>query len=473
MVKEKNYNKIIMTVFLIGAFFMTLNETLLYIALPELMHYFDLPRTVIQWLASGFMMVMGIVYPLSALIIQWFTTRRLYLGLIVIFSIGSLIAGFAVNFPMLLAGRMIQAIGTGLMIALITNTMLFIFDKSVRGKAIGTFSLVVMFAPAIGPTLSGVIIEALGWRWLFFIVLPFMILTFILGAIFLKNVGEVTRPKVDILSIIFSTVGITGIIYSISNISQNDGIVLTPLIAITFVIGIVFGGLFVYRQLRLDTPILDFRVFLFHNYRKGMMVYVVILLSMFPTEIVLPMYLQGPVDLPAKIAGLVLLPGALINGLLSPIMGGLFDKFGPRKLIVPGLIALLGVSIFYIVVQPELPIFLFVLSYFVLMAGISTVMTPIGTNSLNALPSQSYPHGSAIYNMIQPVVGAIGISTFIAMITGVQNAKLKGETTVTQQLENEAMTSGLHVTYLFALILIIIGIVIALTITNASKEKED
>lgn len=166
--ENKSYSKIIMTVFLIGAFFMILNETLLNIALQELMHYFDISRTTVQWMASGFMMVMGIVSPLSALIIQWFTTRRLFLGLLVIFTTGSFVAGFAVNFPMLLTGRMIQAMGTGLMIPLIMNAMLLLFDESLRGRVMGTFGLIIMFAPALGPTLSGVIVDYLGWRWLFF-----------------------------------------------------------------------------------------------------------------------------------------------------------------------------------------------------------------------------------------------------------------------------------------------------------------
>ncbi|EJG5085499.1 DHA2 family efflux MFS transporter permease subunit, partial [Staphylococcus pseudintermedius] len=345
--ENKSYSKIIMTVFLIGAFFMILNETLLNIALQELMHYFDISRTTVQWMASGFMMVMGIVSPLSALIIQWFTTRRLFLGLLVIFTTGSFVAGFAVNFPMLLTGRMIQAMGTGLMIPLIMNAMLLLFDESVRGRVMGTFGLIIMFAPALGPTLSGVIVDYLGWRWLFFSVIPFMLFTFVFAFIFLKNVGEVTRPKIDVLSIILSTVGITGLIFSVSKVSSVAGGLLNWQIAVPLVIGLISIIAFIRRQFILEEPILDFRVLHYHNFRKGMIIFVIVMMSMFASEIVMPMYLQGPMGFSAKVAGLILLPGALLNGLLSPFMGGLFDKFGPRKMVIPGLFLLLVVAIFY------------------------------------------------------------------------------------------------------------------------------
>ncbi|MBW3110160.1 MFS transporter, partial [Mammaliicoccus sciuri] len=215
--------KIIMIVFLVGTFFMILNETLLNIALKELMSVFDVDAPTVQWMATGFMLVMGVLTPLSAVVNQWFTTRRLFLGLVTIFSIGTLTAGLAINFPMLLVGRMIQAAGTGLMIPTVMNAMLMLYNENERGKIMGQFGLVIMFAPALGPTLSGVIVDYLGWRWLFLIVIPFMLFTFIFAYRYLQNVGEVTRPKIDVFSIILSTIGIATIIYSVSSVSSTEG----------------------------------------------------------------------------------------------------------------------------------------------------------------------------------------------------------------------------------------------------------
>ncbi|ARJ51201.1 MDR family MFS transporter [Staphylococcus lutrae] len=469
--ETQKHSKMIMAVFLIGAFFMILNETLLNIALQTLMQYFDISRTTVQWMASGFMMIMGIVSPLSALIIQWFTTRRLFLGLLIIFMIGSLISGFAMNFPMLLTGRMIQAIGTGLMIPLIMNAMLLLFDESVRGKVMGTFGLIIMFAPALGPTLSGVIVDYMGWRWLFFIVIPFMLFAFVFGFVFLKNVGEVTKPKIDVVSIMLSTVGITGLIYSVSRVSAVQGGILNWGIAIPLIVGLVCIVAFIRRQLILEEPILDFRVLQFHNFRKGMIIFVIIMMSMFASEIVMPMYLQGPMGFSAKVAGLILLPGALLNGFLSPFMGGLFDKFGPRKLVIPGMLLLLGVAIFYTTVHPGLPVYIFVLAYIVLMIGTAAIMMPVSTNGLNALPQDKYPHGTAIFNVLQPIAGATGIAIFVGIVSGVQNRVLEKYVHITQDIRNQAMTSGMHSAYIFAVVLLIIGLILAFRLTNASQEK--
>ncbi|UEX89827.1 MDR family MFS transporter [Staphylococcus ratti] len=471
--EKNNYSRIVMTVFLMGAFFMILNETLLNIALHELMKDFGISRTTVQWMASGFMMIMGIVSPLSALIIQWFSTRRLFLGLVVIFTIGTLIAGSAVNFPMLLTGRMIQAIGTGLMIPLIMNAMLLLFDESIRGKVMGVFGFVIMFAPAIGPTLSGFIVDYLGWRWLFFIMVPFMIFTFIFAMLFLKNVGEVTRPKIDFLSVILSTVGVTGIIFSISKMGATEGGLFNPLIFVSMIVGIICVFFFIRRQYQLETPILDFRVLKYHNYTKGMIIFIIVIMAMFASEIVMPMYLQGPMGFSAKIAGLILLPGAILNGILSPFMGNLFDKFGPRKLVIPGLVLLLGVTFFYTTIHPGLSVLVFVVAYIVLMIGIAAIMMPASTNGLNALPKEKYPHGTAIFNVLQPIAGATGIAIFVGIVTGVQNMSIAQHSNVTKAVQDEAMTTGMHVAYYVALVLILIALVLAWTLTNASKEKNE
>ena len=274
----------------------------------------------------------------------------------------------------------------------------------------GQFGLVIMFAPALGPTLSGVIVDYLGWRWLFLIVIPFMLFTFIFAYRYLQNVGEVTRPIIDVFSIILSTIGIATIIYSVSSVSSTEGGFSSSSIYITLIIGIITMILFVFRQLKLEEPLLDLTVFKYHNYTKGVIIFVVVIMTMFASEIVMPMYLQGPMGFSAKVAGLILLPGALLNGFLSPFMGAIFDKIGPRKLVVPGLIILLCVSIFYSTIHPGISVWVFVIVYIILMISISAVLMPANTNALNALPKEMYPHGTAVSNMLQPIGGALGIA---------------------------------------------------------------
>lgn len=463
--------KIIMIVFLVGTFFMILNETLLNIALKELMSVFDVDAPTVQWMATGFMLVMGVLTPLSAVVNQWFTTRRLFLGLVTIFSIGTLTAGLAINFPMLLVGRMIQAAGTGLMIPTVMNAMLMLYNENERGKIMGQFGLVIMFAPALGPTLSGVIVDYLGWRWLFLIVIPFMLFTFIFAYRYLQNVGEVTRPKIDVFSIILSTIGIATIIYSVSSVSSTEGGFSSSSIYITLIIGIITMILFVFRQLKLEEPLLDLKVFKYHNYTKGVIIFVVVIMTMFASEIVMPMYLQGPMGFSAKVAGLILLPGALLNGFLSPFMGAIFDKIGPRKLVVPGLIILLCVSIFYSTIHPGISVWVFVIVYIILMISISAVLMPANTNALNALPKEMYPHGTAVSNMLQPIGGALGIAIFVSIMNGGQRAALEGIKNPTVDQINHAMTQGIHQSYWFGIILLALAVIVGFTVTRANYSQ--
>lgn len=463
--------KIIMIVFLVGTFFMILNETLLNIALKELMSVFNVDAPTVQWMATGFMLVMGVLTPLSAVVNQWFTTRRLFLGLVAIFSIGTLTAGLAINFPMLLVGRMIQAAGTGLMIPTVMNAMLLLYNEHERGKIMGQFGLVIMFAPALGPTLSGVIVDYMGWRWLFLIVIPFMIFTFIFAYRYLQNVGEITRPKIDVFSIVLSTIGISTIIYSVSSVSSTEGGFSNPSIFITLIVGIVMMTLFVFRQLKLDEPLLDLKVFKYHNYTKGVIIFVIVIMTMFASEIVMPMYLQGPMGFSAKIAGLILLPGALLNGFLSPFMGAIFDKIGPRKLVVPGLIILLCVSIFYSTIHPGISVWVFVVVYIILMISISAVLMPANTNALNAIPKEMYPHGTAVSNMLQPIGGALGIAVFVSIMNGGQTAALQGIKNPTTEQINNAMTVGIHHSYWFGIVLLVLAIIVGFTVTRANYSK--
>lgn len=465
---SKVNTRVIMITFMIGAFFAILNETLLNIALTKLMKVFDIDAPTVQWMATGFMLVMGVLMPVSALLIQWFTTRQMFIGVMSIFLIGTSLAACAVNFPMLLTGRMIQAVGTGLLIPVIMNTLLLIYEPKVRGKVMGTFGLVMMFAPALGPTLSGVIVDLLGWRWLFISVIPFTLFSIFFAVKFLQNVGEVTRPKVDILSIILSSIGIGGIIYGFSSAGEHPAGFLSKDILLIVAVSLLSLVFFVLRQLKLEEPLLDVRVFKYKNYALGIGLFLIVIMAMFASEIVMPMYLQGPLGYTAKVAGLLLLPGALLNGLMSPVMGTLFDKLGPRKLMIPGTIVLVGVTVFFSNINPSMPIWSFVLVYIVLMLSVSAIMMPANTNALNELPKELYPHGTAIASTLQPIGGALGVAIFVSIMSQGQNNYIAKQTVpITGKILNEAMTIGVHHAYWFALALCVGAFFISLFIRRA------
>nr|WP_240688001.1 MDR family MFS transporter [Pseudalkalibacillus hwajinpoensis] len=473
LAEDPEFNvKPVMISLIIGAFFAILNETLLNIALTTLMERFSVTPATVQWMATGFMLVMGILTPISALLLQSYTTRQMFLGTMTIFTFGTVICAIAPTFSILLGGRLLQAVGTGLLIPIIFNTFLLVFPPERRGTVMGTIGLVIMFAPAIGPTLSGLIVEHLGWRYLFITVIPFALFSIGFGYKFLKNVGEVTKPKVDIPSIVLSTLGFGGVVLGFSFAGEGDVGYLTPKVFLPLVIGVIALIYFVFRQLKLKEPLLDVRVFQYPMFTVAAVLFIIIIMAMFSSEIILPMYMQGPLGLTAATAGLILLPGSLLNGLMSPVMGKLFDKFGPRKLIIPASVVLTGVMFTFSTIGLTTPIWLIIVSYVLLMVSISAIMMPAQTNGLNGLPKHLYPHGTAIMNTLQPVSGAIGVSVFISIMTNRQQAYLDQASNPTNaETISQSLVSGVGLVYLVAFGLTIVGLIVALFIRKAVPEE--
>ncbi|MCP3030131.1 DHA2 family efflux MFS transporter permease subunit [Halobacillus sp. A1] len=460
--------KPVMFSLIIGAFFAILNETLLNIALTSLMEVFEINAPTVQWMVTGFMLIMGILIPVSAFLLQTFTTRQMFIGTMSIFTIGTVLCAVAPTFSFLLAGRLIQAVGTGLLIPIIFNTFLLIFPPERRGSVMGLVGLVIMFAPAIGPTLSGIIVEYLGWRFLFITVIPFAVFSILFGYKYLRNVGEVTKPKIDLLSLLLSTVGFGGVVLGFSFAGEGEAGFLEPQVFSFIIAGALSLVFFTLRQLKLDDPLLDVRVFKYPMYSIALVMFIIVMMSMFSSEIILPMFMQGPLALTAATAGLILLPGALLNGLMSPVMGKLFDKFGPRRLIIPAAFVLTLTMFSLSQVGTNTPIYIIVITYMFLMLSVSAIMMPAQTNGLNQLPKRLYPHGTAIMNTLQPVSGAIGVSVFISILTSREESFLQNaENPASESAMTQATVAGVELVYFVAFAVALLGFVLSLFVKRA------
>ena len=457
-------SKMIMTSLIIGAFFAILNETLLNVALTTIMEEFEVTLTTVQWMATGFMLVMGIILPISALIIQWFTTRQIFLGTMIIFVSGTIIAACAQNFPMLLTGRMIQAVGTGALMPVLFNVMLVMYKPAVRGKIMGIIGFVIMFAPAMGPTLSGVIVEYLGWRYLFIIVVPCVLFALIFASKYLVNVSEVTKPKIDVLSVLLSTIGFGGTIYGFSSVGQSETGFSSPVVIVSIIIGLLAIVLFAWRQFKLEEPIMNLRVLKYPLFLHAIAMFLIIVMTMFATEIILPVYMQTTMLVSAAVVGMAMLPGSLLNGFLSPFMGALFDKVGPRVMMIPATAVLSVVLYFYTKINPDTSVWMIVVGFALIMVSISATMMPAQTNGLNQLPKELYPHGSAVMSTLQPLGGAIGVSVFISILNSKKLAFLANNPGAT---ENEAMTSAVEFVYTISFIGALLTFVLALFVRRA------
>ncbi|WP_341279638.1 DHA2 family efflux MFS transporter permease subunit [Paenibacillus sp. FSL H8-0537] len=463
----------IVAALIIGAFVAILNETLLNIAFPDLMKEFDISYATIQWLSTAYMLVVGILVPITALLQQWFTTRQMFLSAMILFLVGTIVCGTATVFPALLVGRVIQALGTGLMLPVMMNTILVIFPPEKRGGAMGMIGLVIMSAPAIGPTLSGLIIESFNWRWLFYFVIPLAIFSILFAAVYLKNVSDITRPKVDLLSILLSSLGFGGLIYGFSKAGEDGWG--SSIVIWSIVVGAIALLLFIVKQLMSSQPLLDLRAFKYPMFSLVALLMLVMMMTLFSTMILLPLFLQNALGKTALAAGLILLPGGIINGLMAPVSGVLFDKFGPRVLVIPGL-AITAAAVWMFTGIDELTsIGYIIFIHIVLLIGVSMVMMPAQTTALNQLPRPLYPHGTAIMNTLQQVAGAIGTALFISIMSSGSKKYLESSADPASPLEQvKGFVSGMHSAFLLGLIIAFIAFGLGLFIrrTKAPDVEE-
>nr|WP_040948824.1 DHA2 family efflux MFS transporter permease subunit [Gorillibacterium massiliense] len=400
---------------IIGAFVSILNETLLNIAFPDIMKEFGIAENSVQWLATVYMLVIGVLVPVTALLQQWFSTRQMFLTAMSFFLVGTVVCGLAPSFAVLLVGRIIQALGTGLLIPVLMNTILIIFPPEKRGAAMGMIGLVIMTGPAIGPTLSGLIVDSLDWRWLFYLVVPLALFSVIFAAIYLRNVSHLTKPRVDVLSIILSTIGFGGIVYGFSNTAKYNWS--SPEVYSFLIVGGIALVLFVWRQLVMKEPLLELRVFKYPMFSLTAVLLLIMMMSLFSMNILVPLYLQNAIMLSAFSAGLILLPGGVLNGLMSPITGLLFDKFGPRVLVPTGLVIVCIAIYLFSGLDANTSSGTIIAMHIIMVIGIAMVMMPAQTTGLNQLPSHLYPHGTAVLNTLQQVSGAIGTALFVSIMS--------------------------------------------------------
>lgn len=458
--------------FVVAGFIGLFSETALNMALTNLIGDFGIHETTAQWLTTGYLLTLGVLVPVSGLIMQWFTTRQLFITSLIASIIGTFIAAIAPTFSILMVARVVQAIGTALLLPLMFNTMLLIIPPHRRGRIMGVIGLVIMFAPAVGPTISGIIINNLTWHWIFWFSLPLLIGALIFGLFFMQNVAVPTKPRIDILSILLSTLGFGGIVYGFSSAGEGGGWG-SPTVIIAIFVGVISLVLFSIRQTKMEKPMLDLRAFKYPMFTIGLLLILVCMMVMLSTMILLPLYLQTSLALTTFAAGLLLLPGGIINGILSPVMGGLFDKFGPKWLVKIGIVILAGAMFGFSTITMETSSGFIIGLHIVTMVGISMIMMPAQTNGLNQLPRELYPDGTAIMNTLQQVAGAIGTAIAISIMSSGQESFMTSvEDPANPVNQLLAFTAGVQDAFIFAIIMAIIGFVISLFVKRVKVEHQ-
>ncbi len=413
--KAKKNRVPIVGVFLLGAFLAVLNQTLLITATPHIMDELGLTENTAQWVTTIFMLVSGIMIPITAFLMETFTTRRLFTVSMMIFILGTFISALSLNFPMLMVGRIVQSIGAGVIMPLMMTVFMIIFPIERRGFAMGIAGLVISFAPALGPALSGWFIEYLPWRWLFYAILPIAIIDLILAFYYMKDVIPRSFPKVDVLSIILSTLGFGGLLYGFS--SAGDYGWSSNIVIVAIFVGVIALTWFILRQLNLKQPMLEFRVFKYRTFTFATIIGMITFTVLIAAETLLPIYMQLMAGFSALESGLMILPGALLMGFASPIIGRIFDRVGARWLLIIGMFIMATTTLLFTNLTENTSLFYLTVAFAVRMIGIAMVMMPSTTAGLNILPIHLISHGTAMINTMRQVSASIGTAMFITIMT--------------------------------------------------------
>lgn len=477
----------IIAILMIGAFISFLNNTLLNIALPAIMKELEIGASTVQWLTTGFMLVNGVLIPTTAFLIRKYSVRHLFLAAMALFTLGTIIAGFAHLFPILLIGRMLQAAGSAILMPLLMNVMLVSFPVEKRGAAMGVFGLIIMFAPAIGPTLSGWVIEHYDWRMLFHFITPIAVIIVLLGFFLLKDKKEKSDIRLDYFSLLLSSLGFGGLLYGFSS-AANKGWD-SPYVYGTIIIGVISLIWFVLSQLKNGEPFLNFRVYQYPMFALSSAISMVTFMGMFAGMILLPIYVQNIRGISPLDAGLLMMPGALLMAVMSPLTGKLFDKIGGRILAVVGLVIMALTTFEFSRLQLDTSYSHLLMIYTVRSIGMSMVMMPVSTNGLNQLPQRLYPHGTAMNNTLNQVAGAIGTALLVTIMssrtkthaTELANEAMKNVVgnpagaalaEMKQQIGMEAMLAGINDAFLVATGITVVALILAFFIKRATPVED-
>lgn len=410
---------VIIGLLVFSAFVMILNETIMSVALPVLIVDLDIAARTAQWLTSGFLLTMAVVIPMSGALLQRFPVRAIFLASMSLFCVGTLVSALAPGFAVLLAGRIVQACGTAVMVPLLMTTVMTLIPAERRGQTMGTISIVIAVAPAVGPTLSGFILGSLNWRWMFWIVLPIAVLGLAAGWMWLRVADEREEAtRIDPVSVPLSAIAFAGLVFGLSELGAGHGGQAVPA-WVPLTVGTLAMVLFGARQLQLqraDRAFLDLRPFTYGRFSVSVGLVAIGFTGLFGAIIMVPLYVQDVLGKSALVAGLTSLPGGLLMGLAGPLVGRVYDRHGARRLVVPGSVMLFASLCGFASMSAATPVWELVVLQTIMMLGLSMMFTPLMTDALSALPDRLYSHGSAIMTTLQQVAGAAGTALFVTVM---------------------------------------------------------
>ena len=455
---EKDKQRMI-GVLLVGTFITVLNAMLLTSALPAIMNDMGVSATTVQWLTSGYSLTEAVIIPLAAFLMGRFDTRKLFLGGMTIFAVGSIVSAVAPVFGLLLLGRVLQACATGFVMPMVFSVILLIIPRERRGSAMGAIGLIIGFAPTIGPSLSGVLVDTVGWRSIFAIVAVCAILV-VIGA--LKAVipyGDFKRSRFDVPSFLFSTIGLICLLYGLSSLSSSTNIALNIGL---IVVGIALLALYARRQLALEQPMLRVDILRTRNYRIAVICVAVFQATVMGVGTIMPLYIQGALGHTATVSGLALLPGAAISACAGLLSGRIFDSRGVRIPVLCGIVIIICGAAGFTLLGIDSSIIAVGVAYGLLVIGMQFVMTPLNTWGVNSLANEAIQHAQSTSNTINQVAASFGIALLVTVSSAVSGSTAAGSAA-------EQLFAGYHASFYVVVALAVIAAILIIVLVRDKK----
>jgi len=461
-------NRLVIGILLVSTFVVFLNETIMSVAIPHLMKDLGVSAGAAQWLTTAFLLTMAVVIPVTGFLLQRINTRPIFMLAMTVFSLGTLACALAPGLEVLIVGRVVQAIGTAIMMPLLMTTVMSLVPPEGRGRTMGNISIVMSVAPAVGPTIGGFILAHYDWRFMFYFTLPIAVMTLVLGALRIRNVSNPRYAPLDVLSVILSAIAFGGLVYGLSSLGEGSGQAMPVPAWAIIALGLVTMAVFIWRQLglaRQEKALLDLRTLTHRNYTVALITMAVAMVALLGSSILLPIYTQDVLGLDTLQTGMILLPGGLLMGFLGPIVGRLFDRLGPTPLLVPGVIAVSAVMWALTLVGVDTPVWAVVAGHVVLSIGLAFTFTPLFTCSMSSVPAPLYSHASAILGSVQQVAGAAGIALFVAVMS------LRSAASAAQGMAGvDALAAGIRAGFLCGAIISLLMVVAAVFVRRAEGD---
>lgn len=452
----------VVSLLVLATFVVILNETIMLNAIPRLMTSFAVTEQAAQWVSTAFMLTMAAVIPVTGWFLQRVTTRTAYATAMGVFVAGTLLAAVAPVFGVLLAARVVQAAGTAVMMPLLMTTLMTVVDEHDRGRVMGNVTLAISVAPALGPAVSGLVLQLGSWRLLFLLVLPIAVVVTWSGLRRLEDVGEPAAGTIDWLSVVVAALGFGSLVFGLSRFA--DGEVGTPLAIAGAGLVLVLG--FVLRQLALQRsgePLLDLRTFAHPVFTRSLVLMAVAFLAMMGTMILVPLYLQSVRGFSPLQTGLMVMPGGLAMGLLGPSVGRVFDRYGARVLMIPGSVGIVAALAALTRLSVTTPFWVVLVLYLVLMVSLATTFTPVFTLGLGALPPHLYSHGSSILGALQQVAAAFGTALSVTVMA------LRSGQVADRLGQRAAEASGMQAAFAVSAVLALVVVAMALLLPSRAQ----